>query len=229
MGKNDREIRSEVIEALKNEPKLSREHSLEVGVDQSVVTLSGTVRSYRDKLIAGTIAELIPGVSAVIQHIEVILPPESTARDLDIAQSVRCALGLNSAVPSQHIELSVEDGKVILNGAVDWTYQRDEVESTVSKIPGVRGITNNIAVNNKLGPSNIISEIEKAFQHIVAQHAQEIHVEIKGAKAILKGVARAWFEKQIAEEVVREKLGIQEVDNQITLTPLSDRFEEQTR
>jgi len=66
----------------------------------------------------------------------------------------------------------------------------------------------------------ILMEIERSFQENVALHARDIRVEVRGDEAILTGMVRAWFEKEVAERVVCEVPGIKRVINLLTVTPL---------
>jgi osmotically-inducible protein OsmY len=69
-------------------------------------------------------------------------------------------------------------------------------------------------------PYDITRRIERTFQHMAAHHAQEIQVEVKGGKVILRGVVRAWIEKAEAEEAAREVPGVKEAENRLEVTPL---------
>ncbi len=220
MNENDEAISQAVFNSLKTDPRLNQRRLPDVSVADGIVTLAGSVGSYREKLIIQEKAELVPGVKAVVGDIAVELPPGTETRDQELAESACQALSLNSTIPSQRLELEVEGDWVTINGTVDWLHEKEEAESTVAKIKGVKGITNNIIVTEENTHSNVTGEIERAFQHVAAHHAAEIHAKIKGKTAVLTGTARAYLEKVIAEEVLRDEFGMKEVDNQIRLSPL---------
>lgn len=216
----DEEIRQEVIQEIRRETKIINPDGLEVSVDNGVVKLGGHVHSYTDQLAAQAAAERVPGVEAVAQDIEVLLPADSKHSDLEIAESARNALDLNSAVPPGLVKAAVEDGWIMLDGEVEWLHQKEEAESTVSKIRGVKGVTNKITVSSNVKPQDVMLQIEKEFQRMAILHARDIHVEIEGNKAVLSGMVRAWVEKVEAESVVREMPGITQVENNLILSPL---------
>ena len=122
-------------------------------------------------------------------------------------------------ISGSHLEIVVTDGWVTLDGDVEEEYQKEDAETTVSKVIGVRGITNNIAVKQKVRPADITLHIERVFQRSAMRHAQDIHVVINHGKVILSGIVRAWIEKADAEEAAREVPGVTEVENRLEITP----------
>ncbi len=216
----DEQIRSEVIKELKNEHKVSRPDAIQVLVKGGIVTLGGSVDNYIDQLEAENAAERVPGVEGVVQNIEVMLPAKSKRHDHEIAQDAVTALDLNSAIPRGRVKVVVENGWALLDGDVDWPHQKDEIESTVSKISGVRGVTSNITVKLPVDALDIKKQIERAFQVMVMYHARDIMVDVREGKVILSGTVRAWVEKVEAERVAREAPGVSAVENRLVLTPL---------
>lgn len=71
------------------------------------------------------------------------VPPRS---DSDIARDVERALFYDELVKSYEIRTVVSDGNVTLSGTVDDGSTRRIVEDLVKRVPGVKGITNNIQV-----------------------------------------------------------------------------------
>ncbi len=229
IAKKDEEIKQEIQAALAREPRIVNPDGIGVAVNDRVVTLIGHVHSYTDQLAAQAAAERVPGVEAVVQDIEVILPDESRRNDIEIAEAASKSLELNSSIPGGRIKVVVEDGYLSLDGEVERQYQKEEAESTVAKIRGVKGVTNNIKVGTQIRPIDVILQIEKEFQRMAALHARDIHVNVQGTRVILTGMTRAWIEKVEAERVVREMPGVTEVENQIELSPLLEGKENPPR
>ncbi len=219
MNRNE-EIRMDVVQEIKNERRISNPNRVQVAVKDGIVTLSGYVEHYMDQLAAVEAAQKVAGVKGVVQEIEVALPPSSKRDDQEITRSACTAIGHNSIIPAEGVKISVSDGRVLLSGEVQDDYQKMEAESTVSKVLGVKRVVNNIVVKPVVKPFDITRHIEQTFQHMAAHHAQEIQVEVRGSKVILKGVVRAWIEKVEAEEAAHDVPGVQEVDNQLEVTPL---------
>jgi len=218
--KGDEEIRLAVIDELRWETQISNPTAIGVAVNDGVVTLSGYVDNFSDKYVAQTTAQSVPGVKAVIPDIQVNPARDTEIDDLKIAKDVSNAIELNSSIPQNQIKVLVKNGKVTLDGELEWEHQKDEAENTISKIPGIRGIANNITVGLTRKPHDIKYRIEKAFQRMASHHARHIQIEVQDSKAILSGIVYAWVEKMEAERIIREIPGIKEVENNLTITPL---------
>ncbi len=194
--------------------------AIQINIKDGVVTLAGETDNFADQIVCENLAQSTPGVVAVVQNIRLTLPAHARDRDMEIACKCKTALELNRYVPFPRLNIIVKDACVILKGEVDSMEQRQEAESTIYKIPEVSLIKNEILVKPGLKPADVRKEIQRGFSHVAAHHADGIEVELREGKAILRGIARAWFEIVVAETVVREMPDIDEVINQIELTPL---------
>ena len=65
---------------------------------------------------------------------------------LDIRAEVANALHWDVAIPRHRVTAEVDGGRVTLQGAVEWAYQRSLAEADVRRVPGVTGVENEIAV-----------------------------------------------------------------------------------
>ncbi len=216
----DEEIRIDVLNELRWEPKITNPSAIGVAVKEGIVTLSGFVDNYMDELAAEAAATRVPGVEGIVQNIQVRLIESGRRDDLEIARMASSALDLNSTIPRDRVKVIVKDGWITLEGELDLEHQKEEAEATVSRITGVKGVTNKIVIRPQLGTYNIIREIEKAFQRAAAHHARHIEVKVENGKVILSGMVRAWFEKVEAEYIVRRLPGVKEVENRLELVPL---------
>ena len=83
--KSDSEIRDDVIEELRCEPRISDPDAIGVAVRDGAVTLTGSVPSYAEKLAATEAAERVYGVKAVASDLKVKLSG-APRDDSDIAR-----------------------------------------------------------------------------------------------------------------------------------------------
>jgi osmotically-inducible protein OsmY len=113
-------------------------------VDYGVVTLIGTVDSYTVMLAAEEAVQRVAGVGAVVNNLSV--RGMFTHNDTDIAKAAAAALEANFAVPADRVEVTVQNGKVMLRGEVAWAQQRKAAANTVRYLPGVRDVINLIQV-----------------------------------------------------------------------------------
>jgi len=68
---NDQEIEDFIYEAIDDDPNISNEADINVEVNDGIVTLTGTVRSWRTKYAAGNCAWMAPGVRDVNNNVSV--------------------------------------------------------------------------------------------------------------------------------------------------------------
>jgi len=127
---SDHKLRQDVLEELDFEPSLDASH-IAVGVHDGVVTLSGSVPSYADKLAAERAAKHVFGVRAIAQNLEIRLPSDKKTADDEIAKRAADILRWRVGVPADRITIKVEKGVVTLGGQVDWQFQRKQAENGV--------------------------------------------------------------------------------------------------
>ena len=125
--KTDAQLKDDVIEELRWDPKISDADAIGVGVKDGAVILSGHVPSYAEKMAAAQAAERVNGVKAVAGDLKVELPG-APRDDVDIAEAIAHVLEWNVQVPEDRVHATVEHGWVTLEGDVDHDYQRREVE-----------------------------------------------------------------------------------------------------
>ena len=185
--KTDRELQKDVMDELKWEPSIINETKIGVATKDGVVTLSGYADSYMEKLNAERAAARVLGVKAVVDEIKVKLPSPFECSDEDLAQAAIKALESNVLIPKDRIKILVQDGRITLRGEVDWWYQKEEAESTVCCLIGVKTINNLIVVKPSIKPQDVKSKIESALQRNAMLDARRIKVETEGSKVILSG------------------------------------------
>lgn len=216
--KKDSEIQKDVMEQLKWEPILNS-YSSEIGVavNDGIVTLSGILNTYSEKMAAERAVKKISGVRAIAMDIQVGGSPAEKKTDAEIAKAVLNALKWHSAVPEESLQIKVEDGNVTLDGQVEWEYQRNSVKNAVGNIAGVRNVLNNLTIVPKVTPTDVKQKITAAFHRSATIDASRINVEVIGNKAIVSGKVRSFAEKEDAEEAAWSAPGISLVESHLEL------------
>ncbi len=214
--KNDAQIQSDVQSQLKWEAILNASE-IGVAVKNGVVTLSGIVDTFPKKLAAEKVAKSVYGVKAVALDIQVGISPAMTKSDTEIAQACVNALKWDTSVPDEKIKVKVENGIVVIEGTVDWSYQRLAAKNALVNITGVKGVSNLIAVKQKPSSIDIKQRIKDSFIRTAGHDADSIRVESIGDKVILRGNVRSLFEKEEAENMAWSAPGVNEVENKIEI------------
>lgn len=189
-----------------------------VAVKDSVVTLTGFVHSFGDKVHAERAAKRVAGVAGVANDIEVRLGSETRA-DPDIAREAVTALRSQLPTSSESIKVIVQDGLLRLEGQVDWNYQRERAAAAVRHVRGVRSVNNMISLKPAASIGEVRQKIMAAFQRSATIDAGRVTIEASGSKVTLSGNVRSWAERQDAERAAWNAPGVTAVDNHITINP----------
>jgi osmotically-inducible protein OsmY len=148
---SDRDLREEVEEALDWEPIINAKR-ITVSVEDGVVTLTGHVDSYPQKREAEKVAGLVRGVKAVVCQLHVALPNSDERRDEEIARAAANAIAWNTLLPKGTIQVWVDNGRITLEGTVDWQYQRKAADHCVRYLAGVKDVNSHIVVKPRSRP-----------------------------------------------------------------------------
>jgi osmotically-inducible protein OsmY len=212
----DTQLQEAVQAELRWEPSVDGAH-IGVVAREGVVTLTGHVETYAEKHAAEAAAQRVKGVKAVVEEIDVRLPVETRRGDDEIAAAVLERLAWDVALPTDAVQVKVEDGWVALSGAVDWQYQRAAAEHHVRGLRGVVGITNEISIKPKVDVTNLSDDIVHALHRSWFFDPQTIFVTADGGKVRLAGSVRSPQERQLAAATAWGAPGVTAVENRLTI------------
>lgn len=169
-----------------------------VSVIDGVVTLSGEVKTFSQRLAAKKAALRVRGVDIVADEIKVAVVAASEHSDSEIARSVKHVLEWNEDVPRDAVMTEVRDGWVTLTGTVEWDYQRKAAAHVIAAIAGVRFVDNQITLTRRVSATDAAERIKNAFVRNAQLDAKAITVTVSGTTATLTGTVRSWNEKSQA-------------------------------
>lgn len=221
--RTDAEIKQEIVDELEWEARL---HGLNIFVDvnHGQVTLNGTVTSYPKKMDAERAVRSVEGVRGVDNELEVKIAAIDRRSDEEIRHAIENAITWNSPIDENKIKVTVREGKVLLEGNVNWEYQRSKARLLAGDILGVTDVTNLLNVEPDVpAPSEVLQKIIEAYRRHYYLDPDKIKVEVLGSKVILSGEVHTLAEKYAAQNIAWSARGITEVQNNLEVQPVKIR------
>ena len=125
-----------------------------------------------------------------------------------------------SIVGTEHVDVSTAEGVVTLEGEVDSLAQRWAIEHAVRRVAGVSAVNNDLVV---LPPRNLTredDEIQEAVKTVLSWNSAipgGIHSTVQDGWVTLDGTVGFRFQKQAAEEAIRQLIGVRGVYNNLVV------------
>jgi len=212
---DDLQLRRNILDELDYEPSVDAAN-IGVAVENGVVTLTGHVPRYAEKLAAERAVRRVRGVRAIAEEIEIRVPNEKRTSDDEIAKRAVDILRWDTTVPKDAIEITVQHGWVTLSGKVDWEFQRSAAEVDIHRLSGVVGVHNQIKIEPQLRISDIQRRIEDALKRNAEIEAKDIEITVQDSTVTLAGTVHDWAEHEAIRRAAWSAPGVQSVDDQLT-------------
>ena len=145
-GTSDEELQARILNRYLWNPNIPAS-DIDVSVNENVVVLKGSVDAYWKKIRAEEIAYDVDGVLHVSNELAVV--PTHEYSDKVIAEDIMNALERNSDVDQESIEITVESGKVTLNGVVRDSREDYMVQEVARFTRGVKDVESLLRVERK--------------------------------------------------------------------------------
>jgi osmotically-inducible protein OsmY len=211
---SNEDLELNVSEELVWDPKVDNA-AIAVVADDGVVTLRGTIGSFRQKREAKQDAERVYGVEKVNNELQVRILDGLGRDDADLRGAVLQALMLDSIVPPT-IDAKVDAGWVTLMGTAEWQFQRDEAEFVAGNILGVVAVESEIELVAP-GPTagDVKHSIKKAMERNAKLDADGVSVESSNGQVTLHGTVSSWAEHDDAVDAAWAAPGVMRVKDRI--------------
>jgi osmotically-inducible protein OsmY len=213
---DDKTLRQFIIDELDFEPSIDAAN-IGVAVEKGVVTLTGHVANYGEKIAAERTVQRVKGVRAIAQEIEVRFSNQPKRSDDEIAQRALDILKWSVQLPAESIQVKVEQGWITLTGAVEWQYQKQAAESAIRKLRGIRGVSNAIEIKPLVAASDVHRKIMDSLKRNAEVEADSIRVVVDNGKVILEGKVKACYERNLAERAAWSAPGVKEVEDRLSI------------
>ena len=202
----DATIKREVEQRLAKKG-LTESNSIEIVVDDHMISLEGFVQSLDQKQQASKVAMKAKGASHVMNHLTVA---RGSATDEEIAEEAARKIRTHAFYDIYDwIEIRVEDGVVSLDGWVQEPWRKRDYEKRVEEVVGVTSIGNNIDVL----PTSIFDDDlriaatrriygDSSFVRYASRRFPPIHIIVKNGTIMLEGFVGTKVEQRLARTVL---------------------------
>jgi len=214
--KTDADLKRDIEAELAWDPAV-RSTQIGVAVKDGVVSLTGHLETYAEKHAAERALRRVAGVKAIALELDVRLSPEHRRSDTDIATAAEQALKWSTLVPVDLIRITVDKGWIILQGEVEWDYQRRSVEKAIRPLMGVVGISNEITIKPRITPTNLQARIAEALKRQVDREVKHLDIKVDGGTVTLKGNVNSWHERDAAQGIAWSAPGVRAVINELRI------------
>ncbi len=214
---NDSSLRQDIIDELDFEPSVDSSH-VGVAVSDGIVTLSGHVATYAEKVRIEEVVWQVRGVQAIAEEIDVRPAGIHRTSDDEIAKRALNQIKWSTVVPDGVIHVKVHNGWVTLSGAVDWQYQKSAAYESVRRLAGVRGVSNLVEIKPAVSAGDVRTRIEEALKRNASVEAHTIEIKVGNDGLVtLEGRIKAWPERSIIERAAWSVPGVKSVEDRLTL------------
>ena len=214
---DDSSLRQDIIDELDFEPSVDSRH-VGVAVSDGIVTLSGHVATYAEKVRIEEVVWQVRGVQAIAEEIDVRPAGVHRTSDDEIAKRALNQIKWSTVAPDGVIHVKVHNGWVTLSGAVDWQYQKSAAYELVRRLAGVRGVSNLVEMKPAVSAGDVRTRIEEALKRNASVEAQAIEIKVGNDGLVtLEGRIKAWPERSIIERAAWSVPGVKSVEDRLTL------------
>ena len=217
-GRNDAQIQDEVQKILQSNPKFQ---NVQATVEDGIVTLTGTVKLYFDKLEGEKKIKHVKNIGGVRNHIEV----ETTVPDDVLQEKLANKLRydrIRYGIMFNNLKLGVQNGVVTVSGDVRDYPAKDSALAIIATEPGVKDVIDDIKV---LPVSNFDDELRikvaraiyghSALQKYAIDPQAPIRIVVNNGHVTLEGVVDSAMDKQIAGMQASAVPGVFSVENNL--------------
>ena len=227
--RSDAEIKVDLAEALVEDPA-TEAVEVQFMVEDNVVTLTGEVDSWQERILAAKVAKGVKGVKEVRNQIDVLYKVDRS--DEDIRQDIVQALRWDVLVDHAMIDVKVENGMVFLSGTVGSVAEkgRATADAYVANVQGVdseklevelwaRDETLRGAKYKNVTDSAIRDAIAEALRKDPRVAVFNVTPEVDAGMVTLRGTVDNLKAKRAAAETARHTVGVVDVDNRLKVRP----------
>lgn len=211
--KSDDNLQLKIAQHIKRDPLL-RDVDVTVELVERQATITGKVNKFFKKGLLWNAVRKITGVKNISDQIQVRLSDSNQFLDSEIAAAINEKLKINLGNSFQNIVVSVRSGHVILEGTVNWKYQKILAFDCISYVDGIVSIQNNLTMGFRQ-PAFVNEKDVLAAIYSDESIASDIGVNINGRIVTVSGDVPTVFQKKLVEKLVRDMPDVESVENRL--------------
>lgn len=216
--KTDSELQKDILEELSWDP-LAPEARVGVAVRNGVVTLTGYLDTYEEKVAVEKAAARVSGVKTIASEMTVIPPGAHKRTDTEIANAIEHVVGWSTTVPREKVKILVENGWVNLSGELNWHFERQALENMIRPLKGVIGINDRVTLKPLAMATDLSTRIQNALTRQAVREAKHVDVHVDGNVVTLRGKLHSIAEKEAAVGTTWSAPGVSMVVDELTVEP----------
>jgi hyperosmotically inducible protein len=221
-GRYDQQIQQATVQKIQQKTQLQNVKS---SVDDGIVTLTGTVPLYQDKLDAAKTVKKIANVNGVRNDIAVA---GETVPDGKLQQKLAKQLAYDRVGyfdnAFNYLAVSVKDGVVTITGDVYWNPPLDSAMSLIARTPGVKEVINEAKVlpTSNFDDSLRLGEMRSIYRdsqlgRYATDPSKPIRIVVNNGHVTLYGTVESTMDKNIAGIRAGEVPGVFSVTNKLVV------------
>lgn len=219
MARSKEDIYMDLIDRLVRDSRVNT-RKMKIEIKDGTVVLKGSVQSISARDAAEADVWLVKDVNSVENNL-VIEFPESYNRpsDLAIKESVNRLMDWDPDLYLERIDVFVENGRVVLEGAVKTYGNKMHAQRLVGATGGVIEILNRLLVipSEALSDEAIGRNIISKFSNNSIIDINSIYIEVKNGMVTLSGIVKSRNAFEIAEDMVRYTDGVIKIENKLVI------------
>ncbi len=146
----------------------------------------------------------------------------SMSSNADLQKNVQDAIKWEPLLNAAEIGVTVKDGVVTLTGVVDSYSKKTEAEDAAKNVFGVKAVVEKIEVKfsssfDKKNDGQIADEVLNAFKWNWRVPNDKVKVKVENGWVTLEGELHYNYEREAANDAVKNLLGVTGVSNNITI------------
>lgn len=217
----DIQLRQTVLDELAFEPTLDAAH-IGVSVEDGIVTLSGHVRSYAEKVAAEAAVARVKGIRGIAEALAIVTPDGRRQDDAELVRQAISMIEWNTHIPAGAVRVKAENGWLTLVGEVDSFFERRGAEDAVHRLRSIKGVTNLINMRPDAGALDVEARVAAVLARDTRLMGHDIRAEVFGGRVQLTGTVNGLPARNLAERAAWGVPGVVWVDNHLKIEPARD-------